>query len=96
MEVVSSIQGAVWWPCGCFGYLRLEPSRISCRDLMHPSVPAVEHAFDPPNSNQDRDYTIPTLPAELQGLRLTCLQTAQGDKRAGGSRLWRFSLMQVR
>lgn len=44
---------------------------------------------------QDRDYTIPSLPAELQGLRLTCVQTAQGDKRAGGSRLWRLSLMQV-
>ncbi|CAM9838191.1 unnamed protein product [Scytosiphon promiscuus] len=42
----------------------------------------------------DRDYTIPSLPAELQGLRLTCVQTAQGDKRAGGSRLWRLSLMQ--
>lgn len=45
---------------------------------------------------QDRDYTIPSLPEELQGLRLTCIQTAQGDKRAGGSRLLRLSLMQVR
>ncbi|CAM9870807.1 unnamed protein product, partial [Laminaria digitata] len=42
----------------------------------------------------DREYTIPSLPSELQGLRLTCVQTAQGDKRAGGSRLWRLSLMQ--
>lgn len=45
---------------------------------------------------QDREYTIPFLPAELQGVRLTCVQTAQGDKRAGGSRLWRLSLVQVR
>lgn len=44
---------------------------------------------------QDRDYTIPSLPVELQGVRLTCVQTAQGDKRAGGSRFWRLSLMQV-
>ncbi|CBJ48804.1 conserved unknown protein [Ectocarpus siliculosus] len=42
----------------------------------------------------DRDYTIPSLPVELQGVRLTCVQTAQGDKRAGGSRFWRLSLMQ--
>lgn len=53
--------------------------------------------FMPQNAvcSQDREYTIPSLPSELWGLRLTCVQTAQGDKRAGGSRLWRLSLMQV-
>lgn len=46
--------------------------------------------------DQDREYTIPALPAELHDTRLTCVQTAQGDKRAGGSRLWHMVLMQVR
>lgn len=36
------------------------------------------------------------MPEQLEGLRLTCVQTAQGDKRAGAYRLWRFSVMQVR
>ena len=61
-------------------------------------VPIDAHArLMPQNaaSSQDREYTVPSLPSELQGLRLTCVQTAQGDKRAGGSRLWRLSLMQV-
>lgn len=61
-----------------------------------PPVPALLFLFVFGESNlQDRDYTIPSLPIELQGIRLTCIQTAQGDKRAGGSRLWRLSLMQV-
>lgn len=60
-----------------------------------PATPCKYHRRINTNQLQDRDYTIPSLPAELQGVRLTCVQTAQGDKRAGGSRLWRLSLMQV-
>ncbi|CAM9464734.1 unnamed protein product, partial [Choristocarpus tenellus] len=43
----------------------------------------------------DRDYTIPHIPPELEGLRLTCVQTAQGDKWASATQFWRLTLMQV-